>query len=142
MKTLNAGGNPLQDRKQSVERFKTIIEPVFKTQGFVRLKGNSHMMYNKESNTLLLTTAAPSQTSMPRATKDKIRSLRKIYGNDLKCFLLYTRDYSEWKDKPIYVSTLKYILKIPNLTGVGTGIANLPTIIKSIKNGEPFWNIA
>lgn len=139
MKTLNAGGNPLQDRKQSVELFKTIIEPVFKTNGFTRLKGNSHTMYNKETNTILLTTACPSQTKMPRATRDRINSLRKIYGKDLKCFLMYTRDYSTWKDKPVYVSTLKSILKITNLTGVGTGISNLPMIVKSIKNGEPFW---
>lgn len=142
MNTLSKGGNPTQDRKESMERFKTIIEPIFKGLQFKRLKGNSQFMYNEETNTMLIVTACPSQTNMPRATRDRIKQWRKVYGLNLKCYLLYTRDYSEWESKPTYVSTLRYMMNIKQLNGIGTGLKNLPMFINRITNGELFFAIS
>jgi hypothetical protein len=141
MKTLNAGGNPTQDRQSSVKRFSEIVEPVFSKQGFKRLKGNSHAMYSEHLNTILLVTSCTSQTKMVRYTRDKIKDYRKMYGSDLKVFILYTRDFSEWKNKPTYQSVLRQIMDIKTITGIATGLGNLPTTLNKITQGEPFFSI-
>ena len=141
MKNFNAGGNPQQDRLESIQRFNEIIEPVFGKKGFIRLKGNSQVMYNGETNTVVMVTSCPSQVKMVGYTKSKIREYRKVYGKDVKIFIYYTRDYSEWRDKVVYQSTLRNILSLKSLTGISTGLNNLQSTLSSIVNGEPFWCI-
>lgn len=142
MKKLVSGGNPLFDRKESMKRFDEIVEPVFKNKGFERLRGNSQIMYSKQKNSILITTSCPSKVEMYGDLKNKIRGFKKEYGNDVKIFLLYSRDYSEWSTKPIYQSTLKRIMTIRSLTGISTGLGTLTNTIDRIMNGDPFWSIS
>ena len=142
MTKLNNGGNPLLDRRESMKRFNDIVKPVFTNKGFVKLKGNSHVMYNSEKNSILITTACPSQFKDYSALKTKVTQLRKVYGNDVTIYLLYSRDLSEWSNKPTYMNTLQRIMTIKSLTGIITGLNNLPKTIDKILEREFFYNIS
>lgn len=135
------GGNPLQDRKESVKRFNEIVYPVLSHKGFVKLKDNGHVMYNGEMNSLVIVTSCPSQTKMVGDSKSKIRKFRRQFGKDLNVYIYYTRDYSEWKDKPVYQTVLRQIMSIKTLSGISTGLSNLAPTLNKIENKEPFWLI-
>lgn len=135
---LNKGGNPLLDRQEAVERFTKVVEPILTNQGFQKLKGNSQIMYNPQNNSAVVVTSAPSQVRMYGDLKSKIRLLSKMYG--VKDFyILYTRDYSEWKDKEVYISTMRRIMTIGKVKGVGSGIKNIIDFINSMNRSESFW---
>ena len=61
MQTLNSGGNPLLDREEAIERFNTIVEPVFLKRGFRSLNLRSQILINDETKSIVHVTSAPSQ---------------------------------------------------------------------------------
>jgi hypothetical protein len=138
----NGGGNPTEDKKASVERFKTIVEPVLTNQGYQRLKGNSHIMYNPQHNAVVFITSCPSQTKMYSDVKHRIQKLSKQYkstsNQPLSFYVLYTRDYSEWASKEIYITTLRRIMHIGKVVGVGIGLDNMIKFLHKVKNREHF----
>ena len=135
---LNKGGNPVLDRKEAIERFTKVVEPILTNQGFIKLKGNSQIMFNPQTNSAVVVTSAPSQVRMYGDLKSKIRVLSKSYGVK-EFFILYTREYSEWKDKEVYVSTMKRIMTIGRVKGVGSGIKNIIDFVNSVNRNESFW---
>lgn len=141
MSTLKLrGGNPTTDMKPAINRFKNILEPIFFNKGFRRISGNSHTMYSKSTNTVVIVTSSPSNVKDFVNIRDKSKKLRKKY-KDCYVYLIFSRDYSEWKDKEVYQGTLKRILKINQINGISTGISNLPNILEGIENKDNFWFI-
>jgi len=136
----NQGGNPLLDRKDSMERFTTIVEPVFLRQGFKRMNLRSQILINDETKTIVFVTSSPSQVTQPNDYKVKIKEFRKKYEG-YSPYILFTRDYTEWRDKPIYLNTLKKVMAIPNLNGIVTGLGNLTQLLKSSKNSDQLYMI-
>lgn len=135
---LNTGGNPVLDRKEAVERFTKVVEPILTNQGFIKLKGNSQIMFNPQTNSAVVVTSAPSQVKMYGDLKSRIRLLSKSHG--VKDFyILYTRDYSEWKDKEVYLSTMRRIMGIGRIKGIGAGIKNIIEFINGVNRNESFW---
>ena len=139
-KVQNQGGNPALDMKAAVERYNTIVEPVFLNQGFKRVNRKNHILINDTSRVIVFVTSAPSQRGQSNDFKVKIKEYRKQYKG-YSPYILFTRDYSEWNSKTVYVETLKRIIRIPNLSGIVTGLGNLTQLLKSTKNGEPLYMI-
>ena len=69
MQTMNSGGNPLLDRRDAIERFNTIVEPVFLNKGFRRLNLRNQILINDETKTIVHVTSAPSQVKTPNDLK-------------------------------------------------------------------------
>lgn len=139
IKSLN-GGNPMEDRKASQFRFDNILHPIFSSKGYVRLK-NSNTLYSESDNTLIITTSAPSQTKHYRDLKEKVRQFRKQYGKELSIYLVYSRNYSEWANKPVYQSTLRSILRLGSITGISVGLDNMEKLLHNISKKIPFHSI-
>lgn len=125
-------GNPVQDKKESIERFKTIINPLLSVRGFVQPKKNSHLMISDKSKTLIIAKSCPSQTTHVKAFKTIVADLRKKYEG-YSIYIVFHRDTNEWYDKPVYMSTLRYIMDNKSLKGVICGIDNF---IKQLNNLE------
>lgn len=140
MINVNQGGNPLLDRKQAVERFNTIVEPVFLKQGFRRLDKRSHTLINDTSKTIVFVTSAPSQTKTPNDFKERIKQFKKEFEG-YSSYVLFTRDYSEWNNKTTYLNILKQVMAIRNISGIVTGLGNLTHMLKSVKSNEQFYII-
>lgn len=138
MLKLNSGGNPLLDRKEAVERFNTIVEPVFLKKGFRRLNLRNQILINDETKTIVFVTSAPSQVKTPNDLKQKIKKFNKELEG-YSSYVLFTRDYSEWKDKTVYVNTLKRVMSISKLNGVVTGLSNLTQMLTSIESNDQFY---
>jgi hypothetical protein len=138
MLKLNSGGNPLLDRKEAVERFNTIVEPVFLKKGFRRLNQRSQILINDETKSIVHVTSAPSQVKLPNDFKQKIKKFNKELEG-YSSYVLFTRDYSEWKDKPVYLNTLTQVMGISKLSGVVTGLGNLPQMLKSVESNDRFY---
>jgi hypothetical protein len=139
-KKMNIGGNPVLDRKPAMKRFNEIVLPVFIKQGYEKMR-NSQILYNQSDNKIIIVTSAPSKIEKFNDLKQKIKSFKKSFGNDVKIFLLFTRNYSEWSDKPIYQNTLQRIFKIGNLNGISVGLNDLESLLYNINRGETFYNI-
>ena len=138
MQTMNSGGNPLLDRRDAIERFNTIVEPVFLNKGFRRLNLRNQILINDETKTIVHVTSAPSQVKTPNDLKQKIKKFNKElegYSN----YILFTRDYSEWKDKSVYLNTLKRVMGISKLNGVVTGLSNLTQMLNGIESNDQFY---
>jgi len=135
---MNSGGNPLLDRRDAIERFNTIVEPVFLNKGFRRLNLRNQILINDETKTIVHVTSAPSQVKTPNDLKQKIKKFNKElegYSN----YILFTRDYSEWKDKSVYLNTLKRVMGISKLNGVVTGLSNLTQMLNGIESNDQFY---
>ena len=138
MQTLNSGGNPLLDREEAIERFNTIVEPVFLKRGFRRLNLRSQILINDETKSIVHVTSAPSQVKTPNDLKQKIKKFNKElegYSN----YILFTRDYSEWKNKSVYLNTLKKVMAIPKLNGVATGLGTLTQVLNKVEVNDQFY---
>jgi hypothetical protein len=138
MQTLNSGGNPLLDREEAIERFNTIVEPVFLKRGFRRLNLRSQILINDETKSIVHVTSAPSQVKTPNDLKQKIKKFNKElegYSN----YILFTRDYSEWKNKSVYLNTLKKVMAIPKLNGVVTGLGTLTQVLNKVEVNDQFY---
>lgn len=138
MQTLNSGGNPLLDREEAIERFNTIVEPVFLKRGFRRLNLRSQILINDETKSIVHVTSAPSQVKTPNDLKQKIKKFNKElegYSN----YILFTRDYSEWKNKSVYLNTLKKVMAIPKLNGVVTGLGTLTQVLNKVEANDQFY---
>ena len=138
MLRLNSGGNPLLDRKEAVERFNTIVEPVFLNRGFRRLNLRSQILINDVTKSIIHVTSAPSQVKLPNDLKQKIRKFNKELEG-YSHYVLFTRDYSEWKDKSVYENTLTRVMGISKLHGVVTGLGNLSQMIHSVESNDRFY---
>ena len=128
-------GNPVENKKESVERFKTIIKPVLSARGFYQLKGNSHVMISDKSKTLIISKSCPSQTTHVKAFKAIVSDLRKKYEG-YSIYIVFHRDTNEWYDKPEYVSTLRYIMENKSLKGVICGIDNFVKQLNNLDNNK------
>ena len=130
MAVLKRGGNPSNDRKESVERYRTIIKPILEAKGFEQVKGNSHVMVSHNGKTIIIPKSAPSDVKHIRETKALVRELRKRY--DGYCiYVIFHRDFEEWSNKPIYMNTLRRIMDLKSLNGVICGIGKF---IKSLND--------
>jgi hypothetical protein len=140
MLNKSTGGNPVLDKEAAVERFERIIEPVFSKEGFTQPDKRSHIMINEDDKTMVVFTSAPSNTKLPRATQQRIRELKKSYKNYV-AYVVFTRDYDEWKDKDVYQATMRKVMGIPSVSGVVAGISNITKVLDGIKRREIFYNI-
>jgi len=143
MATLNYCGNPPKDREEAQFRFETIFQPVLKNAGFVSITGNGNNMINKETNQIVIVTAAPSNVMIVKATGQLIRKYRKEYENPSITYL-FTREISDYPDgsKSIYLAKLNKISSMNRLSGVATGMSMLPNVVSKMKNNESFRLIA
>lgn len=140
MSVLVSGGNPVEDRKKAMKRFSTIVHPILSNQGFGLINKTSQIMYNEKQNIIIISTSAPSQTKMVNDLKVRVRKLKKFH-NTSDIYLLFTRDYNQWRDKPIYQSTLKRIMKISHIKGICVGLDKLELFVDSCMKKEPFYLI-
>lgn len=138
MQKLNSGGNPLLDREEAIERFNTIVEPVFLKRGFRRLNLRSQILINDETKTIVHVTSAPSQVKTPNDLKQKIKKFNKEFEG-YSNYILFTRDYSEWKTKSVYLNTLKKVMAIPKLNGVVTGLGTLTQVLNKVEANDQFY---
>ena len=129
------GGNPLLDKKEAEKRFKLVVKPTLESMGFIREKGNSFVMTNPTTESILIPISAPSNFKITKALERQVRSLRKNF-NEPWIGVLFTRDFNEWKSKDTYVSKLKKIMGMNLMNGVSVGLSTLPTIIPMIENKE------
>lgn len=142
MKNFNSksGGNPVEDRREAMIRFNTIVEPVFSNKGFRRLDKRSQILVNHESRSIVHVTSSPSQVKLPNDIKQKMRKLNKQLEG-YSHYVLFTRDYSEWKNKTVYENTLTRVLGITKLHGVVTGLNNLTKMLTSVQSGNRFYMV-
>lgn len=130
MSKIRRGGNPLIDRKESVERFNTVVKPILMAKGFEKQKGASHVMVSESNKTIIIPKSAPSDMKHKREIRALVRELRKKYDG-YTIYLVFHRDKEEWCDKPVYMTTLRSILDIKSLNGV---ICGLDKFIKSLND--------
>jgi hypothetical protein len=123
-------GNPVENKKESIERFNTFIKPALSQNGFVKLKGNSHIMISDTSKTVIIPKSCPSQTTHIKSLKLTTKELKKKYEG-YSIYILFHRDTKEWYDKPIYVSTLRSIMRDNSLKGL---ICGMDKFMKEFKN--------
>jgi hypothetical protein len=139
-KQINVGGNPQEDKREAVERFNRVAKPVLESNGYIQLKG--HTMYNEELNAVVFVTSCPSQIKAKGDMADKIRSMAKEYkkqGLSVPTFsVFYTREYSSWSSKSIYISNLRQIERIGRVVGIGVGLGNLIKFMDKIRTKEFF----
>lgn len=134
-------GDPINDIKQSKERFNNGVEPCLLNQGFKRLNKREHTMIHHDKKIIMLCMSAPSGTSYPRAKRDLIRELRKKYGKDYIFYLHFNRPRNEWNEKPVYNSLLKQFVSFKSLSGVICGIEELILCIPKIIEKEIFYRV-
>jgi hypothetical protein len=141
-KQINVGGNPKEDKREAVERYDRVVKPVLESNGYRQLKGNAHTMYNEELNAVVFVTSCPSQIKGKGDMADKIRSMASEYkkrGLSVPTFsVFYTREYSSWSSKPIYISNLRRIERIGRVVGIGVGLGNLIKFMDKIRTKEFF----
>jgi hypothetical protein len=130
MSAFKRGGNPLIDRRESMERYSTIVKPILGNKGFEKIKGSSHVMVCHSSKTIVIPKSSPSDTKHVREMKTLVRELRKKYDG-YSIYVIFHRDKEEWSGKPIYMNTLRRIMDIKSLNGVICGIDNF---IKSLND--------
>jgi hypothetical protein len=128
-------GNPVENKKESIERFNTIIKPILSARGFDKLRGNSHIMISDTSKTVIIPKSCPSQTTHVKAFKATTKELKKKYEG-YSIYILFHRDTEEWYDKPIYVSTLRSIMDDKSLKGVICGVDKFIKELKSIESNR------
>ena len=131
MNAFKKGGNPLTDRKESMERYQTFIKPVLGAKGFEKIKGTSHTMVCHGSKTIVVPKSSPSDTKHVREMRALTRELRKKYDG-YSIYVVFHRDKEEWSDKPIYMNTLRRIMDIKSLNGVICGIDNFSKSLNDI----------
>ena len=135
MNTERNGGNPLLDRKPAETRFNFVVKPTLENIGFTQSKGNSWVMINPTTKSILIPISAPSNYKIEKALVKQIRDLRKEFKNPW-IGVLFTREFNEWKSKEPYVSKLKKIMGMNLIDGVSVGLSSLPTVISMIENKE------
>jgi predicted RNA binding protein YcfA (HicA-like mRNA interferase family) len=141
MKHLKKGGNPLTDRMESMDRFKTFIKPVLTKLEFVQIRGNSHIMVNHKEKTIIIPKASPSDTKHVGELQSICKDLKKHYEGYTQ-YLVFHRPKVEWIDKPIYLTTLQRIMKKNNyIKGIVCGLDSFVSSIKPMCNGEVIYNI-
>jgi hypothetical protein len=123
-------GNPVENTKESIERFQTIIKPILSAKGFDKLKGNSHIMISDTSKTVIIPKSCPSKVEHVKSLKLTTKELKKKYEG-YSIYILFHRDTEEWYGKPIYVSTLRRIMRDNSLKGV---ICGMDKFMKEFKN--------
>jgi|TARA_R110001606_G_scaffold7539_3_gene33226 hypothetical protein len=141
MQKLNSGGNPHEDAKAAKERFKTIVEPIFLNKNFRRLNKRNQILINDKTKSIVHVTSAPSQRKTYNDFKVKAKkySLKEYEG--YSNYVLFTRDYNEWKDKNTYQSTLKKVMSLPKVNGVATGLGHLTDVLSGIEANDKFYII-
>jgi hypothetical protein len=140
MTNVNKGGNPVLDKKESVERFNKFVEPIFNQEGFCRLNKKSHTLINTNTKSIVITTAAPSQYKFINDIKFKVKEFKKKYEG-YSVYILFTRNFEEWSDKTVYMNTLKKTQGVSGLNGIVIGIDKLVKLINSTKNNNILYLI-
>ena len=134
------GGNPLVDRKNSIERFTEIVEPILLKKGFQRIKTNGHTMVNENTKTIIISKSSPSDVKHVRETKELTNELKKKY-NGYSVYMFFHRNKEEWFTKQIYISVLQSIMKNKKLKGVVCGLDSLSTSLNDMLLGNLLYKI-
>jgi hypothetical protein len=132
-KGLNSGGNPELDRKESMKRFE-VIKPFLEKLGYKRVNQKECVFINEEEKKILAVTSAPSQTKMARFYDGKFKSLQRKLNGKYSCYIYFSRNYDEWSNKTVYISTLKSIQKLSCVSGIFVGLNNLSEIVSTLEN--------
>ena len=134
-KAFNIGGNPKLDREESLERFE-IIKPFLEQLGYKRFNQRDCIFFNEEKKNILVVTSAPSQTKMTNYYKSKLKSLKKELNSEYNCYIYFSRNYSDWSNKAVYVKTLQRIQRGSGVSGIFVGMKNLSEIVNTLKNAN------
>jgi hypothetical protein len=134
------GGNPPLDKKESVDRFKKFVEPIFNEEGFYRLNKKSQTVINTNTKSIVITTSAPSQYKFINDIKFKVKEFKKKYEG-YSVYILFTRNFEEWSDKSVYMNTLRRTQSVSGLNGIVVGTDKLVKLINSTKNNNILYLI-
>ena len=126
------GGNPKVDSEGSKDRFKTFIVPILTTLGYVRLKGNSHIMVNDDLAIIIVSKSCTSDTKHANELKALSTSLKKKYKG-YSIYLFLHRPKNEWIYNKTYISTLNRIIGNKSFNGIIVGIEEFVNCIKDIE---------
>lgn len=134
------GGNPLMDRKESMERFNEMVEPILTKKGFERIKKSSHIMVNENTKTIIISKSCPSDTKHVRETKQLTNELKKQYEG-YSVYMFFHRNKEEWMMKEVYVSVLQSIMKNKKLKGIVCGLDALSSSFTDMLSGKLLYKI-
>jgi len=134
------GGNPLVDRKPSLERFNEIVEPILTKKGFERIKHNGHTMKNDKTKTIIISKSCPSDVKHVRETKQLTNELKKTYEG-YTMYMFFHRNKEEWFTKEVYISVLQSIMKNKKLKGVVCGLDALSSSLNDMLDGKLLYKI-
>jgi len=140
MTTKKLGGDPLIDRKQSIERFTEIVEPILIKKGFERIKRNGHTMVNEKTKTIIICKSCPSDVKHVRETKQLTNELKKKYDG-YSIYMFFHRNKEEWFMKEVYLSVLQSIMRNKKLKGVICGFDSLLSAFSDIFAGKLLYKI-
>ncbi len=134
------GGQPLIDRKESMERFNEVVEPILNKKGFQRIKKNGHTMVNDSTKTIIISKSCPSDVKHVRETKQLTNELKKQYEG-YTMYMFFHRNKEEWMTKEVYVSVLQSIMKNKKLKGIVCGLDALSSSFTDILSGKLLYKI-